>query len=273
MQRKILGAGLALLGFGLATSAAATVSTAEAPLTLSMSLQLSSTHFSDDAGPYKNRTATATAMLSKPLDDKLTVGGGLAYGQSSIDLSSGDGDTDLLSASAFMAYRLTPAITLDANAGYGKVALDNAYFLGTTRIDYTARTNFWNVGAGATYNTALSKEVRGLLGARYNHIDSSSRRYTDSAGSTAAGSRRDKGYATLMAGIVWLRPNGWQPSLIVNQNLSRDYATDDRSYLGYSLGIARRLPNKSTLGLSYNSVAGKAHTRQQALALSYSLQF
>jgi hypothetical protein len=235
------------------------------------------TKFSLPANPYHSRSTTATATLVKKIDPFTFVGGNLAYSVGGTDASTNSSriDTDSLAGAVFVMRSLGSGLLVDANLGYGNVALDNAYLSGVTRITYSADTNFLMTGVGITKTQALSTTLNGSLSARYTYIDSDNKGYVDSAGTIQAGTGRTSGFITLGGALNW-RLGDWEPNTRLNWNVSdKEFSigTGDKDYFSYSIGMGHPISPKTKVSVGYSGIAGKAYTKEEAFMLSVNTAF
>lgn len=240
--------------------------------TATVAQQRRTVDFSLPGNAYKSTSDITIASFYKQTKPGTFMGGSLSYNSSVTDVASVSGriTSTAGTGSLFVLHSLKPNLLVDANVGYGNIALDNSYLSGATRITYAGKTDLLMAGTGITKVEPLSPTLTGSLTARYTQIKTMSKSHTDSAGVVTPEHARSFGFGTFGGGLSW-RLGQWEPSARLNWNVANkefDIGTNDRNYFSYSLGTGYALSTSTKLNLSYSGVAAKTYSKEGALMLS-----
>lgn len=245
--------------------------------TATVAQQRRTVDFTLPANPYKSTSDITTASLFKQTKPGTFLGGSLSYTSSVTDVASISGrvTSSAGAGSLFVLHSLTPSLLVDANIGYGNIALDNSYLSGITRVTYAGKSDLLMAGTGLTQVVPISTTLTGSLTARYTQIKTTSKSYTDSTGLVTPEAGNSFGFGAFGGGLSW-RLGKWEPSARLNWNVANkefNLGTNDKDYFSYSLGSGYALSASTKLNLSYSGVAAKAYSKENALMISLRTAF
>ncbi len=264
---KILGLALAL---ACATTHAADDWSVSGGLTLRQARSTQPGAESTDKG------TSANAMVTKQVDE-WTLGGGLSYSLSTTDAAAGTGRYRPSSTSAVaMASRdIGGGRSVSATLGYGNSAVNSSQVSGGTTTTYTSKSDFLSSSIGLTQAITLSRRSLIILSARYTNVGSRSHTYTNSAGTRTQGSDSAFGFYSLGAG--YSHRFGRTTAFVQTDwnTASKEFVggTGDKDYFSINTGLNYRLDAKTNLGLSFSTIAGKAHSRDNSIGVNVRYAF
>jgi hypothetical protein len=224
---------------------------------------------------YRDRGSSINAFASTQVE-AWTLGGGLNYGLSTVDVNSGGYSRPASTSGVVMAARdIGNGRTISATLGYGNTAIDSSLISGGTTTSYTAKSSFLSSSVGLTQSIVLSRRSQVTLSVRYTGISSRSDPYTNSAGSTTPSSDASFGFASFGAGFSH-RFGRFTPYISADWNVSnKDFVpnTGNKDYFSINTGLNYRLDAKTNLGLSFATTANKAYSHDNTLGASIRVSF
>lgn len=223
---------------------------------------------------YKDRGKSANASLSKRVD-KWNLGMAMSYSLSTLDqnTNSARNKPEGVSAVAMASHDIGNGRSVSATLGYGKNTTNSSEITGGNTVTYTSDSSFLSSSIGLTQSISLSRRSMAIISARYTHIRSDRKSYTNSAGTETPGAKSDFGFTTLGVGYNH-RFGRYTPYIQVDWNSSnKAFIATDRDYFSINTGINYRLNATTNIGASFSTVTGKAHSRDNTIGVSLSHAF
>lgn len=223
-----------------------------------------------------DKGTSANAMVSKQVDDWV-LGGGLSYSLSTVDAAANTGRyrPSTTSAVAMASRDIGGGRSVSATLGYGNSAMNAVQISGGTTTSYTSKSDFLSGSVGLTQAITLSRRSLLILSARYTTVGSRAHTYTNSAGIRTQGSDSAFGFYTLGAG--YSQRFGRTTAYVQTDwhTGAKEFVggTGDKDYFSISTGLNYRLDAKTNLGLSFSTIAGKVHSRDNSIGVTVRYAF
>jgi hypothetical protein len=242
--------------------------------TASSGASLRASESTQPGAAYTDRGGAVNASLSKRVD-KWNLGMALSYSLSTLDqnTNSARNKPEGVSGVAMVSRDIGDGRSVSATLGYGKNTTNSSEITGGNTVTYTSDSSFLSSSIGLTQGMSLSRRSMATLSARYTHVRSDRKPYTNSAGTGTPASKSDFGFTTLGVGYNH-RFGRYTPYVQVDWNSSnKTFIATDKDYFSINTGINYRLNAATNVGVSFSTVTGKAHSRDNTIGISLSHAF
>lgn len=237
--------------------------------TLSAGISARESSYSAQNSGYSEKGWSANAVVTTPVDENWTLGGGLSYSLSTLDRDGNAGTIRPTATSLVgLATRdLGGGLSLSTTLGYGRSAVNTVSISGTTTTTYSNNSDFLSASAGLTQGFAIDRVTHATITGRYTYAASYRGPFTTSANNFNALSNSDMHLFSLGAGIS-RRFGRYTPYAQLDWNVSnRDVSpnTGDRDYFSFNTGVNYRYDARTGFGLSLATQVGKTNSHDLTL--------